>query len=103
MELTISKEKIETLQNIGAGKIINNSLNKIIKNQINKYLLMISQVNAEMIKFETDYRMTSSDFFQKFENGQLDDKADFMEWAGLYENILLFNDRIKMLELALKL
>jgi hypothetical protein len=103
MELTISKEKIETLQNIGAGKIINNSLNKIIKNQINKYNLLISQLSVDLLHFESKYKMNSDLLFQKFENGKLDDNADFTEWVSVFETILLYNNRIKMLETALKL
>jgi hypothetical protein len=103
MELVVSKRKIEALEHIGAGKIINISLDKIIKTQIAKYKIAISHINNDLVKFEAKFNLLSSDFYSKYENGNLGDKQDFIEWAGLYENILLYNERIKMLESALKL
>jgi hypothetical protein len=45
--------------------------------------------------------MSSEDFYKKFESGKLGDDADFFEWAGLYQNHLLYTDRIKSLEDAI--
>ena len=46
--------------------------------------------------------MASEEFFSKFEAGTLGDDADYFEWIGLYENVLLYKQRIKSLESALK-
>lgn len=36
--------------------------------------------------FETRYRMTSEEFFDKFSKGQLEDSEDFVEWANDYQH-----------------
>ena len=46
--------------------------------------------------------MSTEDFYKRFESRKLGDAADFFEWVGLYENILLYNERIRSLEAALK-
>ena len=42
--------------------------------------------------------MASELFYERFEAGDLGDKEDFFEWSSLYENVLLFEKRIKELE-----
>ena len=46
--------------------------------------------------------MSSEEFFDKFESGKLGDDGDCFEWAGLYENVVLYLQRINSLESALK-
>jgi len=37
---------------------------------------------------EDRHRMASEDFFDKYSKGQLDDSADFIEWANDYQHYL---------------
>ncbi len=56
------------------------------------------QFNRELEKFESHYKMTSNRFYRKFEAGELEDSGVFFEWSGLYENMLVFRERIDELE-----
>lgn len=97
-----SKRKIDTLLSFGAYKDLDASLSKLIYFQIAKYQSNINQIHCELSRFEEKYHMTSDDFYQKFKSGKMGDSAEFFEWAGLYENVLLYNDRIRSLEAALR-
>ena len=97
-----SKRKIDILLSFGAEKELDTSLTKLIHFQIAKYRGSIHQIQCELSRFEEKYRMSSGDFYQKFESGKMGDSAEFFEWVGLYENVLLYNDRIRSLEAALK-
>ena len=77
-------------------------MNKLIVFQIAKYRSSIDQVLHELKGFESKYRMSSEEFFKKFESGKMGDDGDFFEWAGLYENVVLYSNRINLLESALK-
>ena len=44
--------------------------------------------------------MSSEEFFDRFLSGALDDAADYFEWAGLNENVLLYKETIQSLETA---
>jgi len=35
--------------------------------------------------FEKKYSMTSRKFFQLYQNGELDDRNDFVDWSGEYQ------------------
>lgn len=90
-----SKKMMDALISIGAGKIVENTLAKVVSFQLSKYRNSIDQINRELEKFETAYKMSSEQFYQKFEAGQLGDDEDFFEWSGLYENVLLYRKRIE--------
>jgi len=94
----MARKKINTLFSIGAGGIVENTLNKLIHYQLAKYRENSDQINRELVKFETLYKMTSSRFYEKFEAGELGDSEDFFEWSSLYDNMLLFRERIDELE-----
>jgi len=97
-----SREKIDILLSFGASEELDTSLDKLITFQIAKYNNNINQIRYELERFETKYQMASEEFFSKFEAGTLGDDADYFEWVGLYENVLLYKQRIKSLESALK-
>ena len=44
--------------------------------------------------------MSSEDCYRRFMAGELGDSADLIEWVGLYENLLLFQDRMETLQAA---
>ncbi len=45
--------------------------------------------------YETRYRMTSEEFFDKFSKGQLEDSEDFVEWANDYQNYVVIRREIE--------
>jgi hypothetical protein len=96
----ISRKKINILEDIGIGNIVDETLNKIIKFQIIKYKEHIKDINSELVKFEDKYDKKTDKLYAEFEKGDLEDNSDFFEWTGLYENILLYKERVDMLEKA---
>ncbi len=98
----ISQKKIDVLMEIGAGAIIDSTLSKLINIQIARYKVNIEQINKDLKEFEKRFDMSSEEFYRRFESGELGDDGDFFEWLGLYENILLYEKRIKILEAAVQ-
>ncbi len=45
----------------------------------------INAIEEDLKKFEQKYDMSSILFHDKFKKGEVDDSADFMIWAGVYE------------------
>ncbi len=41
-----------------------------------------------LVAYEQRYRMSSAQFFAKYKEGKLEDSADFVEWAGNYQQYL---------------
>ena len=44
---------------------------------------------------EDRHQMVSEDFFDKYSKGQLDDSADFIEWANDYQHYLALRFEIE--------
>ncbi len=97
-----SRGKVDILLSFGADQELDTSLNKLIIFQIAKYRTHMHQIECELKSYEIKYNLTSKEFFHRFESGMLGDAADYFEWSGLYENILLYKERIHSLEAALK-
>ncbi len=70
-------------------------MNKLTGSQVAKYRSNIDQINRELEQFENKYNMSSELFYREFEAGKLGDEGDYFEWSSLYENILLYQARIK--------
>ena len=45
--------------------------------------------------YETRYRMTSEEFFDKFSKGQSEDSEDFVEWANDYKHYVAIRREIE--------
>jgi hypothetical protein len=41
-----------------------------------------------LVGYEQRYRMSSEEFFARYQEGKLGDSADFVEWAGDYQHYL---------------
>ncbi|MFQ6059119.1 MAG: hypothetical protein ACE5MB_09620 [Anaerolineae bacterium] len=52
-----------------------------------------------LMHFEQQYNMTSAEFYEKFNRGEMGDSMDFVKWAGRYR---LYLDLKKKLELSLE-
>jgi len=62
--------------------------------------MKLTAVRGQLAPFEEQYGMSSEDCYRRFLAGELGDSADLIEWVGLYENLLLFQDRMETLQAA---
>ncbi len=70
----------------------------VVKDSINREIILLeSKINllkSEIKKFEEKYQLTSPEFKEQFDNGNLDDSQDFFEWWGLIRGLETLEDRI---------
>jgi len=45
----------------------------------------IISMQVDLDKYEQQYKLKSSEFFEQFEKGKLEDTQDFILWSGIYE------------------
>lgn len=50
-------------------------------------------VTKRLSTCENRYGMTSEDFFDRYGKGQMDDSADFVQWANDYQHYLALRSR----------
>jgi hypothetical protein len=95
--MSITEKKIEILEQIGATNLLDRTLNKLIMLQIARYQMAIQQIVPELETFEKRFHMTSDECYAQFNAGTLGDDEDFFEWVSLYENVLLYQERLNLL------
>ncbi len=57
----------------------------------------IRQLRNELSDFEKQYDMSSGVFWQRFQEGNTDDRMDFVEWASLVQMIQGLEKRLALL------
>ena len=64
----------------------NNLFNDIISYYISELKKGIKNIELDLVYFENKYSITSKEFYDKFEKGELgDENNDFFQWSGEYE------------------
>ena len=86
MSATIVQELNRLEQLYAAGfqdTFLNNALRKVIQRQIARDEADLAQIAESLTGFEKQFRLTSDDFWKKFQSGQMTDTPDTMEWNVL--------------------
>ena len=98
--MSVLQKRIEAMEKVGAGTLADQALRKLIRLQLQKYEKQLEDVRRELEPFERQYGMSSEECHRRFLAGEVGDAADFMEWMGLYDNVLLYRERIDTLRPA---
>src|SRR5215831_21164250 len=94
------QKKVEAMEKVGAGALADQALRKLIRLHLQKYEKQLAEVHRELEPFETQYGMSSEECYRRFVAGEMGDAADIMDWMGLYDNVLLYRERIATLREA---
>ena len=69
-----------------------------LKRELSICNVALSNIKEELEKFEIKYTMSTEEFNEKFEKGQLGDDQDFFEWNAYKEYYNDWQNRKKALE-----
>ena len=98
--MSVLHECIEALEKIGAGALAEQALLKLVRLHVQKYEKHLTEVQKELEPFEQQYGISSQECYRRFIAGEMEDTADIVEWMGLYDNVLLYRERLAMLHAA---
>jgi midasin (ATPase involved in ribosome maturation) len=59
-------------------------------------LTQIADLENQLKNYETQYQMSSAEFYQRFRTGELGDEIDFFEWGVFYEMWLSAQEQLKL-------
>jgi hypothetical protein len=71
--------------------VIDPVLDKLLDRERQSLLKQRDELCAELDYFERQYALKSSEFYEKFQRGEMGDDVDFVEWYGawrMYQNTL---------------
>jgi hypothetical protein len=73
--------RLERFYNAGfQNRFLDVALRKIVSHQIERDEADLARVKAVLGEFEQRYGQSSTEFWQRYQAGQMLDEADFMEW-----------------------
>ena len=94
------QQKIAAIEKVGAVTVADQALLKLIRLHVQKYEKHLADVQQELAPFEQQYGLSSAECHRRFLAGDMGDSADIMEWMGLYEDALLYYERLATLRAA---
>jgi uncharacterized damage-inducible protein DinB len=59
------------------------NIHKLIGIEINQLETDLTATEKDLREFEKQYKMSTADFFKKWQAGKTDDRMDYVEWASL--------------------
>jgi hypothetical protein len=100
MEVTL--EKIRSLEQIYIkgyeDSFLDNALQKIISHQLARDQADLQVLQQDLVELEKKYGISSEEFYERFQAGQVNDEADFMEWNALYKMATKLRNRLDILQ-----
>lgn len=78
----LAKQFNKYVQMFGSNELL---FDRFFEYHIKRIKREIARMQVELSKYETKYSLTTAEFYQKFETGELGDDTDYMLWAGIYE------------------
>ena len=89
---------LETLYNRGeVSEFLELSLSKIIAHEITIAQEQAVELETDLQQFETQYQMSSAEFYPKFRAGELGDDIDFVEWSSFAQMWSCVRERLQIL------
>jgi hypothetical protein len=92
--------RLKALEKVGAGVLADQALLKLLRLHLQKYEKHLAEVQKDLEPFEQQFGLSSEECYQRFMGGEIGDAADIVEWMGLYDNLLLYRERIDTLRAA---
>ncbi|MBN2892477.1 MAG: hypothetical protein JXL97_11465 [Bacteroidales bacterium] len=100
METTLNQmkllEKYLDKNQSNIDDVFANSVMKLFHREINKNNDLVEKLKNQLESFESTYKIDSDKFYIQYNNGELGDEINFVEWASTYE---MFENAKKNLEI----
>ncbi len=93
--------QLESLYRDGyQSAVVDQAVEKLIALEHAQAQRELGTIEVSLSTFEQKYRMSSPDFYHRFQGGDLGDEADFFEWSALYGMAEALRQRLQTLEIA---
>lgn len=66
-----------------ASQLMDRTLDKLLAQEAEQARIQLETLDADLATFEQQYDMTSAEFLHRYQDGMIDDRMDYVEWASL--------------------
>ena len=73
------------------------SIDKLLDRETSRLISQKARLEQQLADFERRYSLSSEEFYEKFERGELGDAMDFVEWSATYEMAANLRHRLSIL------
>jgi hypothetical protein len=102
--MTTTLEKVRRLEQYLAGSsstadpILDSTINKLLEREHNRLLELKKRLVDQCKQFEESYSLKSTEFYTRYQNGEMGDEIDVIEWAATIEMLENIEKQITLLE-----
>lgn len=102
--LASTLEKLKRLErylssDVSVDPVLDTTIDKLLAREIANIRETQKRLQSQLSEFEIQYHLKSDVFYKQYQNGELDDKMDFLEWASTVEMMEKSAQRLKVLDL----
>lgn len=102
MTINVIAPEIDRLELLYKGgfqnNFLDNALRKVINRQIARDEADLEEIRQSLTEFESQYGLSSTDFWERFKAGEMTDTADFMEWNAFCKMEHRISKRLRILQ-----
>lgn len=70
-----------------ADRVLESTLDKILQREHDQLQSQITRLRDQLAVFEDRYGLSTPEFYERFEHGEMGDDADFFEWSATWEMV----------------
>ncbi len=91
--MTAVLEKVQRLEryiqltNGQVDQVLESTIDKVLDREQQRLLRQKARLKSQIADFEARYGWTSEEFYPRFEQGELGDDTDFIEWSATIEMV----------------
>ena len=78
--------------------VLDSTIEKLLAREIFNVRNLQTRLQDQLSFFEAQYKLKSDVFYKQFQNGDLGDEMDFVEWASTVEMMEKSSQRLSVLE-----
>jgi hypothetical protein len=98
MEYTKTLEKLHILETIYQrgyqNDLVDLTLDKLLELERDKAQRDLEELQKQLQCFETQYHLSSDEFYHRFHRGELGDQGDYFEWSACYDMYQSVHNRL---------
>lgn len=93
-------EQYLAVDNSAVDPVLDMAIDKLLAREIERVRELKKRLAAQLAEFEEHYTLKSADFYTRYENGEMGDSMDFVEWSATVEMLANAEKQMALLETA---
>jgi hypothetical protein len=77
--------------------LMDRTLEKLLRHEAEQSQAQLRQLQADLAELEQRYGLSSEQFYQRYQAGQMGDEMDYVEWASLVQMAHNLENRLELL------